>query len=171
MVLRSRLLKVALATAFGLVIGVGAQTQSEANGYQYLCMAKPGLCEYAPSSAPQLNADVCYSTTNGSVVLKGSGDCPADAYTFFVDRGEVTDPITGDVQAYIALVDACAMGYCEAYDPNDPPGEEGAMCCDPGTGGCTETSSICPPDKIAVWCPDGQEAANQNGEWLCQESN
>jgi hypothetical protein len=170
MVLRSKVLKVALATAAGLFIGVGMQVEVEAVGYQYLCMAKPGLCEYAPSTAPMLNADVCMSGINGSVVLKGTGDCATGSYPFFVDRGEVINPQTGEVQAYISLADACAMGYCVADDPNDPPGEEGAMCCDPGNGACTETDSICPPDKIAVWCDDGEEAVNQNGEWICQES-
>lgn len=169
MVLRSKLLKVALATAFGLVIGVGTQTETEASGYQYLCMVKPGLCDYAPSSAPQLNADVCMSITNGSVILKGSGDCAADAYPFYVDHGEVTNPQTGEVQAYIALADACVMGYCIPDNPNDPPGEEGAMCCDPDTEICSLSSGICPPDEIAVWCPDGQSAAQQNGEWVCQD--
>jgi hypothetical protein len=171
MVLRSKVFKVALATVFGLVIGVGTQTESEATGYQYLCMAKPGLCAYAPATAPQLNANVCMSTTNGSVVLKGTSSCAADAYPFYVDRGELIDPQTGEVQAYIALTDACTMGFCVANNPNDPPGEEGAMCCDPGNGACSETDSICPPDKIAVWCDDGEEAVNQNGQWICEESN
>jgi hypothetical protein len=43
------------------------------------------------------------------------------------------------------------------------------MCCDPGTGDCSESAGICPPDEIAVWCPDGQQAAQQNGEWICQD--
>jgi hypothetical protein len=170
MVLRSKVIKVALATAFGLVVGVGTQVESQANGYQYLCMAKPGQCEYAPSTAPVLNANVCYNGTTGAVRLKGANNCLSGSYPFFVDRGEVINPLTNDVQAYITLTDACALGYCVANDPNDPPGEEGAMCCDPGTNGCTETDSICPPDKIAVWCDDGEEAVNQNGQWICQES-
>lgn len=170
MVLRSRLFKVALATAFGLVCGAGMQTESEASGYQYLCMAKAGLCEYAPSTAPQLNADVCYNPIAGTVKLKGGAACLPGTYPFFVDRGEVTNPVTNEVQAYIALADACDLGFCVANNPNDPPGEEGPMCCDPGTGSCTDTTSICPPDKIAVWCDDGEEAVNQNGEWICQEA-
>lgn len=170
MVLRSKLLKVALATAFGLVVGVGTHVESKANGYQYLCMAKPGQCEYAPSTAPVLNADVCYNSTTGVVKIKGVNNCTTGSYPFFVDRGEVIDPQTNEVQAYIALTDACALGYCVAHDPNDPPGEEGGMCCDPGTGNCTETNDICPPDKIAVWCDDGEEAINQNGQWICEEA-
>jgi hypothetical protein len=169
MVLRSKVFKVALATAFGLMICVGMQNESEADGYQHLCMTKPSLCEYAPSTAPKINADVCYSNT-GTIKLKGVASCAAGSYPFFVEHGEVIDPQTGDVQAYIALADACDLGYCITNDPNDPPGQEGPMCCDPGTGDCTETDAICAPDKIAVWCPDGQEAVNQNGEWLCQES-
>ncbi|MCB9678102.1 MAG: hypothetical protein H6737_23580 [Alphaproteobacteria bacterium] len=48
---------------------------------------------------------------------------------------------------------------------------EGPMCCDPSTGMCSDTDSICPPNEIMVWCPDGQTAQQQNnGEWECQES-
>jgi hypothetical protein len=167
MALRSKVFKVALTTAFGLVIGVGTQVESQASGYQYLCMTKPNACEYAPRTAPQLNADVCYDGV--SSVLKGAGNCPANAFPFFVDSGEVTDPLTGTVQPYIALPDACGMGYCVANNPNDPPGEEGAMCCDAGNG-CYETAGICPPDKVAVWCQDGEAPVNQNGVWECEEA-
>jgi hypothetical protein len=169
MELRS-MFKVALVTAAGLVIGVGMQVESEATGYQYLCMAKPSTCQYAPSSAPQLNADVCYSAS-GLVVLKGAGSCATGTYPFYVDSGEVIDPVTGEVQAYIALADACSMGYCVVNDPNTPPGQEGPMCCDPSSGECTETDSICSPQKIAVWCDDGEDAFLQNGEWICEEAD
>ena len=168
MALRGNVFKIALATAVGLAIGVGTQMESEASGYRYLCMIKPNSCEYAPSTAPTLNADVCWSTS--SVKLKGTATCPTGSYPFYVDSGEVTNPLTGTVQAYIKLPDACDMGFCIPNDPNDPPGEEGPMCCDAATGGCVETVSICPPEKVAVWCDDGEEPVNQNGQWVCQES-
>jgi hypothetical protein len=168
MALRSKVFKIALATGFGLVIGVGTQVESQASGNPYLCMSKPNACEYAPRTAPQLNADVCYDGSTSK--LKGAGNCPANAFAFFVDAGEVVDPVTGTVQPYIALPDACGMGYCVPDDINDPPGEPGPMCCD-ASNGCVETAGICPPDKIAVWCNDGEEAVNQNGQWICQESN
>jgi hypothetical protein len=169
MVLTSKVFKVALATAFGLIMGVGAQIESEAAGYQHLCMSKPSQCDYAPRTAPVLAANVCYSSLTGLVVLKGSGSCALGSYPFFVEHGEVVNPVTNEVQAYIALADACSMGFCVANNPSDPPGEEGAMCCD-ASNGCGLSDGICPPEKVAVWCPDGQEAAQSNGEWICQES-
>jgi hypothetical protein len=167
MALRGNVFKIALATAVGLVIGVGTQMESEASGYRYLCMTKPNSCEYAPSTAPTLNADVCWSTS--SVKLKGTAPCPTGSYPFFVDSGEVTNPLTGTVQAYIKLPDACAMGYCVPGDINTPD-QPGPMCCEAASGDCTETDGICPPDKVAVWCPDGHEAILQNGNWVCEES-
>ena len=166
MALRSKMFKVALATAAGLVIGVGMQTETEASGYRYLCMASPSACEYAPSTAPQLNADVCYQLGTGITTIK-TGTCPTGSYPFYVDAGEVINPTTGVVQPYIALPDACAMGYCIEYDPNLPPGEEGAMCCTAG-GGCEPTDGICPAAQFALWCKDGQEGVFQNGEWICK---
>lgn len=169
MALRSKVFKVALAAVAGLLISVGTQMESEASGYQDLCTSNPSACEYAPNEAPLLSADVCFAPLTGIVTLKGGGNCSLNSYPFFVKNGEVINPNTGEVQPYIALPDACDMGYCIAYDPQDPDGEEGPMCCDNTSGDCTETAGICPPDKIAVWCEDGEEAVQQNGEWVCQE--
>jgi hypothetical protein len=169
MELRSRVFKVALATVTGLVAIIGSQPESEASGYSYLCTSIPSACEYAPSSAPKLAADVCW---DGSVaILKGVNDCPTGTWPYWVDAGEIIDPNTSEVQPYISLDDACDLGYCVPKDPNDPPGEAGPMCCNPSTGTCTATDSSCPASQIAVWCPDGQEASqSQNGEWECHES-
>jgi hypothetical protein len=166
---RSGVVKVALAAVVGLMALLGSQVESEASSYQYLCTTFPSACEYAPATAPVLNEDVCYDGT--TITLKGAGDCGLSEFAAFVKAGEVVDPITEEVIAYIALEDACALGYCIPKDLGDPPGEPGAMCCDPGTGGCTETSAICPPDQIAVWCPEGQIATEgQNGQWICTEA-
>ena len=171
MELRSRVFKFALAGVIGLVAVAGSQTDSQASGDDpELCSAVPGECEYAPASAPTLAETVCYQT-GMPIVLMGVGGCAAGYSSYYVASGEVLDPQTGEIAAYIRLKDACDMGYCVPDDPNDPPGEEGPMCCDPSTGMCTNTDSICPPNEIAVWCPDGQTAQQQNnGEWECQES-
>ncbi len=168
MALRSKVFKVALAAAAAVVFGVGMQGETEANGYQELCTSYPAACEYAPSSAPVLSANVCFNAAG--VTLMNGSSCPVNTYPFFLKYGEVIDPYTGAVQAYIALSDGCDMGYCEPHNPNDPPGEEGAMCCTVG-GGCEEATGICPGDKIAHWCPNGQEAAEVNGQWICKEAD
>lgn len=166
---RSGVVKVALAAVVGLMAVLGSQVESEASTYQYLCTTAPSACDYAPATAPVLNADVCYDGT--TITLMGVGGCSSSAFAAYVKTGEVIDPNTNEVAAYIALEDACDLGYCIANDPNDPPGEPGAMCCDPSTGGCTDTTAICPPDQIAVWCPEGQVATEgENGDWICSES-
>lgn len=169
MALRSKVFKLVLATAVAVVFGVGMETESEANGYADLCGSSPSACEYAPASnVPVLAANVCFSAS-GTVLMVGS-TCPVSTYPFYVKFGEVINPTTGAVQAYIPLSDACDMGYCDPYDPNDPPGEEGAMCCTPGNG-CEDATGICPPDKVAHWCPNGQEGVQQNGQWTCKEAS
>jgi hypothetical protein len=165
---RSGVVKVALAAVVGLMAVLGSQVETEASEYRYLCTTAPFACEYAPANAPALNADVCYTTT--TITLMGAGGCQT-GFPAWVKTGEVIDPLTNEVVAYIPLDDACDLGYCLPKDPNDPPGEPGAMCCDPSTGGCSETAAICPPDQIAVWCPDGQVATEgENGDWECSES-
>ena len=168
---RSKVFKVALATVLGLVAVASSQAETEAaSSDPLLCASVPAECDYAPDTAPVLDATVCYQT-GMPVVLESVGGCSAGYVSYWVGAGEVIDPNTGEVAAYIPLKNACVAGYCIEDDPNDPPGEEGAMCCDPATGDCTETQAICPPNEIAVWCPDGQQAQQgQNGEWECQDS-
>jgi hypothetical protein len=169
MALRSKVFKVVLATAAGLVIGVGMQTEIEASGYRNLCDSAPSACEYAPSTAPQLNADVCYQLSTKTAKIM-SGSCPTGWYPYYVEAGEVIEPMTGVVQAYIALPDACALGYCLPHDPNDPGGEEGAVCC-----GSTEEPEGCIQDVAGcdgeiLYCFDGEEGGGVAGSWECQES-
>ncbi|KIG17399.1 hypothetical protein DB30_03318 [Enhygromyxa salina] len=147
---------------------LGSQVESEASQYRYLCTTAPFACEYAPATAPVLNADVCYG--QNTITLMGPGGCSSSEFAAWVKTGEVIDPNTNEVLAYIPLDDACDRGYCLSKAPGDPPGEPGAMCCDPSSGGCFETSAICPPDQIAVWCPDGQIATEgEDGDWECSE--
>lgn len=166
MELRSRVFRVALAGVAGLVAVMGSSVESQATSYKYMCTSIPSACVYAPSSAPQLNADVCFDGT--TVTLKGASDCATGSYPFWLDAGEVIDPVTNEVAAYIPLPDACSMGFCVAGGGT---GEPGAMCCDPSSGDCTETDNVCPSTEIAVWCDDGETPSQgQNGEWECHES-
>lgn len=166
MELHSRVFKVALASAIGLFAAFGPQQESSATGYRYLCTSIPAACEYAPSTAPLLQADVCWSSTG--IVLK-SGNCPSGYWPYYVHAGEVVDPVTNAVVAYIPLDDACDLGYCDVKPIGAGPTEPGAMCC--GTGGCTDlaSGSTCGGNTVTVWCVDGEEATNQNGEWVCYE--
>lgn len=168
MELHSRVFKVALASAVGLFAVIGPQAESAASGYRYLCTSVPSACEYAPSTAPSLDTDVCW---NGSqAYLKGTGDCPSGYWPYFVEAGEVVDPLTNEVAAYIPLDDACDMNFCTVKPPEAGPGEEGALCCDK-TEGCKDLAagSTCGGNSVTVWCLDGEEATQQNGHWVCYE--
>ena len=160
--------KVALASAVGLFAVIGSQEESSASSYRYLCTSVPSACEYAPASAPALEADVCW---NGSqAYLKGTGSCPTGYWPYYVQSGEVVDPLTNQIAAYIPLDDACAMNFCTVRPPEAGPGEEGALCCETATG-CTDLAagSTCGGDSVTVWCHDGEEATNQGGHWVCFE--
>src|SRR5690242_5889104 len=106
MALRSKMFKVVLATAVGLLIGVGTQQESAATGYEDLCGSVPSACEYAPNTAPVIAINVCFSAGTG-VRVKGAGNCPANTYPFYVKFGEIVDVTNGIVQPYISLPDAC----------------------------------------------------------------
>lgn len=164
MELRSRVFQLALAAVTGLVCITGTQTESDATSY--LCTSAPSACEYAPSTAPLLNSYVCWDRSTAVLM---EGECPEDSWAYWVGAGEVVDPVTKEVQPYIPLDDACDLGYCVPYNPNDPPGEEGAMCCEVSSGECTPTDSICPSTQISVWCPDGKVPVQSEDDWVCQE--
>jgi hypothetical protein len=111
---------------------------------------------------------VCW---NGSVAyLKGTGSCPSGQWPYYVESGEVVDPVTNLVAAYVPLDDACDMNYCDIKPPEAGPTQPGAMCC--GTAGCTDlaSGSTCGGSTVTVWCADGEEATSQNGEWVCYEA-
>lgn len=165
MELHSRVFKVALASAIGLFAAIGPQQESSATEYRYLCTSVPAACEYAPSTAPVLQADVCWNSTGA--YLK-SGSCPTGYWPYYVEAGEVIDPLTNEVAAYIPLDDACDVGFCITKPPGSL-GEPGAMCC--GTSGCTDlaSGSTCGGNTVTVWCHDGEEATNENGVWVCYE--
>lgn len=130
--------------------------------YRYLCTSVPSACEYVPASGsvPTLAADVCFSSSAG-IKLKGTAACPSGTWPYFVDYGEVIDPITNAVEAYIPLDDACDVaGLCVQYVPHSG-GQSAPMCCDEEYT-CYPTSGC---GGSLWWCHDG--VSNSDGTVTC----
>lgn len=146
-----------LSMAFALALPGEADAE-----YRYLCTSIPSACEYTPSeSAPTLAATVCWD--GATATLMPVGGCSSSAWPYTVDFGEVIDPVTNEVQAYIPLDDACTAGYCLAWEPHDP-GQSAPICC--------ETSGTCYPGATCGgslwWCHDG--VSNADGTVECFEA-
>lgn len=131
--------------------------------YRDLCMSVPFMCEYTGPDAPLLQANVCYGSAIGVRLMTGS--CPSGSWPYYVEHGEVVDPITNQVAAYVSLYDACTKAnLCVAGPP--PPGAEAfPMCCKKNAqggetcydgGGCGGTM---------WWCNDG--VCNEDGTVTC----
>jgi hypothetical protein len=165
MELHSRVSKVALAAALGLFAIAGSQ-ESRASEHRYLCTSVIGACEYAPPTAPSLEADVCWNGT--TAVLKGASVCPTGSWAYYLTHGEVVDVVTNEVQGYVPLDDGCDHGHCDVKPPGAGPTEPGPMCC--GTEGCTATTECSSSDTL-LWCLDGEEPQNQGGTWKCYEQD
>ncbi|HLT37056.1 MAG TPA: hypothetical protein VK034_12245 [Enhygromyxa sp.] len=148
---------------------MGSQVESEASGYRYLCTSVPAACEYAPPTAPGYKADVCWDGT-AAYVMPASG-CAPGQWPYFLEAGEVVDPLTNQVQGYIPLDDGCDLGYCTVKPPGAGPTEPGPMCC--SANGCTTTAydDCTGANEVLVWCADGEEPQNQGGEWVCYEAD
>lgn len=126
-----------------------------------LCTATDGVCEYTNADAPVLRANVCWNKTD--VRLMPAVGCPAGSYPYYVDYGEVIDPMLGLVVAYIPLPDACDLGYCfdgAAFDGGPLEGE--ALCCET-TENCVEVNGTCGGD--IVFCEAA--ATNDDGTLAC----
>jgi hypothetical protein len=127
--------------------------------YRYLCTSIPSACTYTGPYAPGLAADVCYGSAIG-IRLKGTAPCPSGSWPYFVEAGEVVDPVTNAVVAYIPLDDACSQpGLCV---DGPPPGgaQEYPMCCVGET--CYQGSSC---GGTHWWCNDG--VCNEDGTITC----
>jgi hypothetical protein len=129
--------------------------------YRYLCTSIPSACSYTGPDAPSLGADVCFGTATG-IRLKGTAPCPTGSWPYYVDAGEVIDPTTNQVAAYIPLDDACSQpGLCV---DGPPPGgaQEFPMCCKDGA--CYD-DVLC--GGTLWWCVDG--VCNADGTITCFE--
>lgn len=148
-----------LALAFMLL-----RPESVEGQYRELCTSVPSMCDYAGPNAPLLQANVCFGSAIGVRLM--SGTCPSGSWAYFVKYGEVVDPITNRVAAYMPLDDACSKpGLC--VDGPPPAGaQEYPMCCT-GTGG----NEVCSDNMLCGgtlwWCLDG--VCNEDGTITCFE--
>lgn len=147
---------IALLIPFTLVLACALVPCEASATYRYLCTSVPSACTYVPDdNVPVLNADVCFSTSGG-IKLKGTANCPSGTWPYFVYHGEVVDPLTGDVDAYIPLDNACEVaGLCVEYVPHTG-GSSAPMCCD--------EEYTCVPELTCGgtlwWCHDGVSEAD-----------
>jgi len=136
---------------------------AEADAARDLCTSNPGACVYTGPDAPVLAAEVCHSSTG--TWLKGAS-CPTGTWTYFVRYGEVVDPLTNMIAAYIPLDNACdSPGLC--VDGPPPVGAEPfPMCCTGNTSGGDSTCVSGASCGGTVWyCHDG--VSNVDGTVTC----
>jgi hypothetical protein len=134
--------------------------------YRELCTSVPSQCTHTGPDAPQLQANVCFGSTIGIRLMSG-GSCPSGSWPYYVSHGEVVDPITNQVAAYIPLDDACARpGICVQGPP--PAGaQEYPMCCTKGSSGVETCSDDMLCGGTLWWCVDG--VCNEDGTITCFE--
>jgi hypothetical protein len=150
--------------SFAAGFGMLSLGSAEANGQTIadLCIAtgtklpdgdEVAGCVYADSTAPMLDAEVCWDGTTAR--LKGEGPCPYRQRTYFAKHGEVVDPIDGVVIAYAPLPSACSLVPCLPKDDGSSPQDDGVACCDPNTDDCwmPDQNGDCPIGDI-TWCED-----------------
>jgi hypothetical protein len=132
--------------------------------YRELCTSSPGACEHTGPDAPALAFNVCHGSAG--TWLMGEV-CPTGTWPYFVKYGEVVDPLTNAVVAYIPLDYACDNpGLC--VDAPPPPGAQPfPMCCNGNTSGgdssCVSGAYGC---EGTVWyCVDG--VSNDDGTVTC----
>jgi hypothetical protein len=146
---------------------VSIPSSANAGEYRNLCMSASQYCMYTGPDAPLLRADVCLSSA-GILTLKGTAPCPSQAWAYYVEHGEVVDPSTSVIAAYIPLDDACSHpGMCEKGPPPDG-SQEYPMCCYVDGSG----SQVCVYGLNCggtLWfCYDG--VCNDDGTTTCFES-
>lgn len=135
--------------------------------YRYLCTSIPFACTYTGSDAPQLNADVCYGSAIGIRLMSG-GSCPTGSWPYYVSHGEVVNPLTNQVSAYVPLDDACDHpGIC--VDGPPPAGaQEYPMCCTGNASGNETCVSGVSCGGTLYFCHDG--VSNVDGTVTCFEA-
>jgi hypothetical protein len=134
--------------------------------YRNLCTSIPSQCIYTPANVPKLDANVCYGRTYGIRLMSGS--CPTNTWPYYVDYGEVVDPITNAVAAYIPLDNACDHpGICEVGPP-PPDAEEFPMCCTGNTSGEETCVNGVSCGGTLYYCNDG--VCNDDGTVTCFEA-
>jgi hypothetical protein len=163
-----------LPVALGLAL---IPTSVDASTYRNLCLSVPEACDPIHDLvAPPLNAAVCY-TSAGSITLKGASECPTGSWAYYLESGEVTDPVTNAVAAYLPLENACNKpGYC-LDGPPAPDAQEYPICCTSPSGTSGSGDETCvnwdgsssTPCAGSLWiCLDG--VTNMDGTVECFEA-
>lgn len=167
MAIRNNLLGCVLVLAVGGIAMIASPRQSGATQYTYLCTSVPSACEYGPPTSPALSTDVCWD--GQSATLMPSTGCPSWTTAYYVTSGEVVDPRSNQIQAYIPLDDACDMGFCD-YGPPPSTAQPGPMCCNADGCWASEYANCTGVDQVFLWCAAGEEPGQQNGSWKCYEN-
>lgn len=116
-----------------IAAAVSLLSDASAGQYRNLCMSAANYCTYTGPDAPLMQAEVCLSRA-GVITHKGTAPCPSDTRAYYVEHGEVVDPHTGQVEAYIPLDDACSQGMCDKGPPPDGTLEFPMYCYVDGSG-------------------------------------
>jgi hypothetical protein len=132
--------------------------------YRYLCTSIPSACTYTGPNAAVLKANVCFGSATGIRLMSG-GSCPTGSWPYFVEYGEVVDPITNEVAAYVPLDNACDHpGIC--VDGPPPPGAQAfPMCCTGNASGEETCVSGASCGGVLYYCDDG--VCNEDGTVTC----
>jgi hypothetical protein len=143
-----------------------APDQANAGQYPGLCDAVSKACVLTGPDAPSLKVDVCWNRVTAK--LKGVGDCPFGSWPYYVNSGEIIDPVLGIVLPYVALPDACGMGLCDTAPVLDT--DELAsipLCCEDWPDNCVlqEVGQSC---ELTVFCPNG--STNDDGTITCHST-
>jgi hypothetical protein len=158
----------ALAVALALVLIPAADAGAQ---YRELCSSAPLACKpVLDSLAPLLGADVCYSEASG-VTLKGASACPTGTWAYFLAYGEITDPVTNTIAAYLPLENACNKPDLCLDGPPPPDAQEYPICCTSpsGTSGSGDETCVNWDGSSCggtLWfCDDG--VTNNDGTVTC----
>jgi hypothetical protein len=142
----------------------------DATASRPLCASVPAACEYTGPDAPTFDGEVCWSRETGTHA-KGTAPCPSGQWPYYLDYGEVVDPITNEVAGYIPLDWACShQGLCTpGYAPPGSGPQEQVLCCEWGV--CVPAILVpCNNDySIMVMCFDG--VTNMDGTVECFEGD
>jgi hypothetical protein len=140
----------------------------DATASRPLCSSVPAACEYTGPDAPKFDGEVCWSRSTG-VHAKGTAPCPAGQWQYYLDYGQIVDPITNEVAGYIPLDWACSHpGLCTpGFAPPGSGPQEQVLCCEWGV--CVPIADVmCNNDySILVFCFDG--VTNTDGTVECFE--
>lgn len=131
--------------------------------YRELCTSAPGACVYTGPDAPRLDATVCHGSAGTH--LRGAA-CPTGTWAYTLAYGELVDPLSNAVAAYVPLDDACANPQLCLDGPPPPDAQPYPMCCTGNTSGGDSTCVHGVGCGGTIWfCIDG--VSNDDGTVTC----